>query len=425
MKKTPANFPPASASWTSPSKYTDRRANLLQPADGKKRRVVKLVAGATLLAALAIESLALLAYAGFIPGNWPSGRDAVLPLLAIQGLIFASFLLFVYACRRDGQQAVMLDAVLNGIAEGVLVLDGRGNFLGASPALLAIVTEDELRQMSFGPFEKTWQWRRKAFKVSTICVPEIGSVVIFKDHTRCHETERARDALFAIVSHELRTPLAVVMNYLEMLLMLTRMKKMDDGTYEQHLTRALDGSRRLQRLIVNILDLAKIQAGALELKREHIQLAALLEESTSLAKISIHQKDLEYKLTIAPDVPEAFVGDSDRLQQALMNLLDNEVKFTSRGEIRVSVYLSQKDLLAIEVADTGFGIPEEQLPDIFEAFRRASNYAQREHPGAGLGLSIAKEIIVRMGGDISVSSATGEGSTFTVLLPLEEMALIA
>jgi len=103
----------------------------------------------------------------------------------------------------------------------------------------------------------------------------------------------------------------------------------------------------------------------------------------------------------------------------LVNLIGNAVKFTDRGGVRVNVSTKGDDELSIEVADSGVGIPSEQLPDIFEAFRRGGNYAQREHQGAGLGLSIVKEIIDRMGGEISATSEPGAGSTFRITVPLE------
>ena len=113
------------------------------------------------------------------------------------------------------------------------------------------------------------------------------------------------------------------------------------------------------------------------------------------------------------------IGDPERLQQVLVNLIGNAVKFTDQGGVRVSVSNRGNDGLSIEVTDTGLGIPAEQLPDIFEAFRRGSDYAQRERQGAGLGLSIVKEIVDRMGGQIFAASEPGIGSTFTVILPME------
>jgi signal transduction histidine kinase len=133
----------------------------------------------------------------------------------------------------------------------------------------------------------------------------------------------------------------------------------------------------------------------------------------------LQQKNLSYALAIAPDVPAKIKGDPDRLHQVLVNLIGNGIKFTNQGGISVKVSMEKKEKLSIQIADSGPGIPPEQLPDIFEAFRRGSNYAQRERQGAGLGLSIAREIVTLMGGEISVDSQLGTGSTFTVTVPVE------
>lgn len=253
---------------------------------------------------------------------------------------------------------------------------------------------------------------------TTVEMPEIGSVVIFRDQTRCRETEQARDALLATVSHEFRTPLTATMNYLEMLLVLTKMKKIDGDAFITHLTRALENSHRLQHLVDNIIEQAQLQAGAVKIKSERFNLPELLQKSSQLPGASLKQNNVMYELNIAPNVPLEIKGDAKRLQQSVSLVLDNAIKFTEQGTIKVRVYMESSNKLAIEVADTGIGIPEEQLPDIFEAFRRASNYTDREHQGAGLGLSIARQLITSMGGKITVASILGTGSTFIISLPI-------
>ena len=321
------------------------------------------------------------------------------------------------AIQDARRHAANLETILNSIADGVLVLDSQGSFISANPALLRMIPKDELAEICSKPLEKTISWKRKVFAVTASPVPRVGSVAVFRDETRRHEIERARDALIATVSHEFRTPLAAVMNYLEMLLMLSKMGKIDNEAFTEHLTRALESSNRLHHLIVNIIDLAQIQAGMLELKPQHFNLSALFEKSRQLLDALLNQKRLSYELSIAPDVPAEITGDPERLHQVLVNLIGNAIKFTNQGGVKVRVFLPQEGILSIEVADTGPGIPEEQLPDIFEVFRRGSNYVRRERQGAGLGLSITKEIITCMGGEISVSSALGVGSAFTVSLP--------
>jgi signal transduction histidine kinase len=324
------------------------------------------------------------------------------------------------AIQDARRHAANLEAILNNIADGVLVLDAQGSFISANPALLRIIPEDELREMSSKPLEKIIRWRNKVFAVTASPVPGVGSVAVFRDETRRHETERARDALIATVSHEFRTPLAAVMNYLEMLLMLSKMRKIDNAAFTEHLTRALENSKRLHQLVVNTIDLAQIQAGMLELKPQRFNLSTLFEKIRQFLDVLLNQKHLSYELSIAQGVPAEITGDPERLHQALVNLIGNAIKFTNQGGVKVRVFLPREETLSIEVVDTGPGIPEEQLPDIFEVFRRGSNYVRRERQGAGLGLSITKEIVTLMGGEISVSSALGVGSVFTVSLPYGE-----
>ncbi len=321
------------------------------------------------------------------------------------------------AIRDARRQAANLQAIYQHVADGVLVLDLQGNFLSANPALLRMIPEEDLNEIIARPLGKTVLWKRKVLSVNAAPVPEVGTVAVFRDETRRHETERARDALIATASHELRTPLAATMNYLELMLMMIRLEQINMDDFKEHLTRALENSKRLQGLVNNILDQAQIQAGMLELKTQSFDLRALLVKARQLLDSLIQQKGLAYELTVAPEVPEEIVGDPERLHQVLVNLIGNAIKFTKQGVIKVNVSKSQQEKLSIEVADTGPGIPPEQLPDIFEAFRRGSNYAQRERQGAGLGLSIAKEIVTRMGGEISAVSEPGVGSTFTVILP--------
>ena len=323
------------------------------------------------------------------------------------------------AIRDARREAANLRAIYEYVADGVLVLDRDGGFASANPALLKMIPEAGLREIIVEPLGQIVRWKRRVFSVSASDVPEVGTVAVFREETRRHETERARDALLATASHELRTPLTATMNYLEMLQVLIKLGRVDTAEFAEHLTRAIENCKRLQHLVDDILDQAQIQAGVLELKPQTFDLRALLDKVRSLLDSLIQQKQLACELNIAADVPDEIMGDPERLHQVLVNLVGNAIKFTSRGEIKINVSTPQKDRLCIEVADSGPGIPPEQLPDIFEAFRRGTNYAQREHQGAGLGLSIAREIIIRMGGELTAASQFGNGSTFTITLPVE------
>lgn len=131
------------------------------------------------------------------------------------------------------------------------------------------------------------------------------------------------------------------------------------------------------------------------------------------------QKSLKLITHVDPTLPELILGDNSRLQQILVNLIGNAIKFTEYGEVSVSVKILETEWQMI-VQDTGIGIPAERLPDIFEPFRRSSDYATRQHQGAGLGLSIVKNLVTLMDGRIDVQSTVGQGSVFTVTLPLKK-----
>ncbi|MGC1377829.1 MAG: ATP-binding protein [Anaerolineales bacterium] len=379
---------------------------------------LKYLRAVALLAALSGVLVTLSLLATDLPGK-PA-------LLAATALLVAAGLLSrleISLTKRDARRLkAQHAAVLDNISDGVLTLDEQGNFVSANPALLRMIPEDRLREMNDRPLEETIQWQRAVFSVRAAPVDEAGSVVIFHNETRRYETEQAKDALLATVSHELRTPLGVIMNYLELLVMLTEKDKVDTARFNEYLNRALESCRRLLRLINDILDQAQLQAGTTQINRQAFNLPALLEKTLDLMEARIQKKQLFRHLTIAPNTPAEMIGDPEQLRRVLVNLLDNAIKFTAQGGIRVKVSLPEEGTLCIEVVDSGPGIPPEQLPDIFETFRRASDYVQREHQGAGLGLSIAKQLVTGMGGQISVASTLGVGTTFTICLPLEGVA---
>lgn len=385
----------------------------------KRQRTSNILLLFLAITGMGILSLILITYS--LP-NISSTENVQVLMLFLVAIICWMGMTYTNRTIRDARsQDANLEAVLNHISDGVLIRDLQGNFLSANPALLQMIPEAELRDMNFSAFEKTMPWKRKFFTITTTHIPEVGSIVIFRDQTRCRETEQARDALLATVSHEFRTPLAAVMNYLEMLLMLAKMKKIDSEAFIAHLTRALENSQRLQHLVGNIIEQAQLQAGALGIKTQRFNLPELLEKNGQLFSASLKQKGLSYKLSIAPNVPVEIRNDPERLQQVLAKLIENAIKFTSQGEIKIRVFMQVNEKVAIEIIDTGIGIPDEQLPAIFEVFRRGSNYAQREHQGAGLGLSIAKQVITSMGGEITVCSTLGLGSTFTICLPANKV----
>ncbi len=228
------------------------------------------------------------------------------------------------------------------------------------------------------------------------------------------QTANATKSQFlAMMSHELRTPLQAVLGYTELLLAnsaskLTTEERQDLGYIQQ-------GGQRMLGLINQLLDLSRIEAGRLEIEHKPVDLADILEQVRQDVAPLASQKGLAVRINLPASLPPV-VGDAERLRQILLNLVGNAVKFTDTGSVDIRA-AEQHDLVAISVSDTGIGIPPADLPQIFEAFRQADNNLARRHGGAGLGLAISQRLAGLMDGQITVESAEGKGSVFTLTMP--------
>lgn len=223
-----------------------------------------------------------------------------------------------------------------------------------------------------------------------------------------------KSEFLANMSHELRTPL----NSSLILSKLLLDNREDNLTPEQldYAKTIYDAGNDLLDLINDILDLAKVEAGKLDIRAEAVDLSSLLARLEAAFRPLAEQKLISLSLQIAPDVPEAITTDAQRLEQVLKNLLSNAVKFTEKGSVRVEVTRSREGV-AFSVIDTGIGIAEDEKETIFEAFRQADGATSRKFGGTGLGLSISRELVRLLGGTIIVASEPGKGSTFVLVLP--------
>lgn len=227
------------------------------------------------------------------------------------------------------------------------------------------------------------------------------------------EASRFKDEFLATMSHELRTPLNAMIGLLGIVLMNNRVEDQD----KMFIQRARANSERLLTLINNILDISRMEAGRLEITPSTITLRNVVEKLQQDMGILAEQKRLQLTTEVDDALPEAILIDEDALNKILTNLVANAIKFTEKGS--VSLQLLRKDeSLIIKVRDTGIGIPIHMQDIIFESFRQADASATRMHGGSGLGLAIVQNLCIAMQGSIRVDSTPGEGSTFTVTLPL-------
>lgn len=232
---------------------------------------------------------------------------------------------------------------------------------------------------------------------------------------RAQEASRQKSEFLANMSHEIRTPLNGVLGMLGFL-------EESPLTPEQRewLFTARTSADTLLGVIHDILDLSKIEAGHLSIETQSFDLGALMPLICAGPAAQCAQRDIEFRCEVAPDARRGFDGDVLRIQQVLGNLLSNAMKFTHRGSIVVSVDRVDEQV-RFTVRDTGIGIPPDRLEAIFESFVQADGSTTRHYGGTGLGLTIVRRLCDLMGGHVTVSSALGKGSEFTVLLPLTEV----
>jgi PAS domain S-box-containing protein len=238
------------------------------------------------------------------------------------------------------------------------------------------------------------------------------------------EVERAnklKSEFLASMSHELRTPINALIGYTALLL---------DGVLgdvnsrqRDALLRGRSAAEHLLALINDILDLAKIEAGKMPLRLEDVSLREVTLEVTQQVEPIVRKKQLQFTIDIAPDCPP-INSDRTKVKQILLNLLSNAVKFTNRGGVTVEAHRAV-DGVRIDVIDTGIGIRASDLQAIWEDFRQVDQSRTREFGGTGLGLSITRKLLDRLGGSVDVRSTYGEGSTFSVYLPLRIPAATA
>ena len=405
------------------------------------------------------------------------GRARSLPFAPALFIALVSFPLFYFYLGRmlkalDPSSAVpgRVRSALDTIAESLLVIDRHGNVVLANAAFSELTgrAADALVGVSIGSLawelegeEAPCPWdhtlgsgepirhdmiayvdasgTRRRFIVN--CSPvtgakgQVGGVLIsLDDVTRLEEQERllrqsmdaaeeasrAKSAFLSNMSHEIRTPMTAILGFTDV---LSRGQVASEEERRRHLATISKSGRHLLGLINDLLDLSKVESGAMTVERIATEPAAVVHEVIKVLRVKAEEKEIGLELEIAEALPESFESDPARLRQIITNLVGNAIKFTESGEVRVIVGRdAAAGALLIEIRDTGIGMSAVQLAGIFDAFAQADASITRRFGGTGLGLSISRELARALGGDVTVTSEPGEGSTFTVTLPLGDAA---
>jgi len=420
----------------------------LDQVDEVVRRAQHAVAGAALFALLVGSLLALLA-----------GRSIAQPLVTIGAAARAiaagapprfprsgipDIDALVQALRQMHQQLgdrfdelrreqAETSALVESMVEGVIAADERGRTVTANAAarrLLGYEVTDALPDLpelfrvkaarevvdavlrGQAVEDRELEIDGRAILMNARPLPSGGAVLVIHDLTELRRLEAVRRDFVANVSHELKTPLTSISGYAETLLTDTP----DPETTRRFLTTILDNARRMQRLVDDLLDLARIEAGRWQPEAEPVDVQETAQEMWAEFAERAAVRGVQFAVDIAPSAGTVVV-DADALRQVLTNLLDNSLRYTPRGGRIVCRSRLEDSGVAISVADNGSGISYEHLPRIFERFYRADQSRSREEGGTGLGLAIVKHLVEAHGGRVYAESERGVGTTVSCWFP--------
>jgi len=334
-------------------------------------------------------------------------------------------------------KTALLEAIIKEMETGVLVVDRSGKVIFSNPAferavrkgpvspgmeMDSILDDKDLLQameetLATGESRRvTVQWENgqsMAVRFIPVREPVNGLIGFFRDVTEEKRVEAIKRDFVANVSHELRTPLATIKGYAETLLT----GAMEDKKVLKDFLQIIDRhASRMTNLIEDLLTLSMLESQQIPLRLEYTDIREILKNVVHGFEKRARDKGLHMSCNLDSDLPGLHI-DRVRMEQVFVNLIDNAIKYTNEG--RISIQAFQEDSsIKIKIQDTGIGIPEKDIPRIFERFYRVDKGRSRELGGTGLGLAIVKHIIQGHNGKIEVNSKVGQGSTFTITLPL-------
>lgn len=412
--------------------------------------------------------------------TWISPSFLYLLLVSILSLVAFTYYLGKVLKQLDPSKAVPqhVEDALNTLTEGLILTDAKGTVRLANDAFSTWIGRDSRKLIGSNPAKLPWSWNEedsdqninklmpwqqaienqrpvagtlmqlpdqngKQMTLIANASPIIGAkgdyvgvLTSFEDVTDLenHKIELsiaketavnanlAKSEFLARMSHEIRTPMNAILGYAEVL----RENLEEDPTVRQkHLTTIHSSGEHLLSLINDILDLSKIEAGQMELERAPVSIYQLIEDVVLTLKIKAGEKGIYLRSEFASDMPIRFQGDPVRLRQTIINLIGNAIKFTESGGVTVYTELvpaGKTTLLSIQVRDTGIGMTPEAAAKIFQPFSQADTSITRRFGGTGLGLAICKELAEKMGGDISVESTPGVGSSFNLTIDIGDIS---
>lgn len=344
-----------------------------------------------------------------------------------------------YNINALNQEKEQLASILNSMADGVITLNRDGTILVTNPPAERFLQAwyyqqgmyqdvgEELPPEVRDLFQRSVSFEKEQFieislqgRTWVILMSPLynqtyirGAVAVLRDMTEERRLDKLREDFIANVSHELRTPIAMLQGYSEAI--------MDDIASSEEerkeLTKVIyDESLRMGRLVNELLDLARMQSGNITLNKETVDFDSLVERVIRKFQGVAKENQITLTATKEEDIGEIYL-DSDRIEQVFTNLIDNAIRHTDEnGKVEVHV-TGQETSVKVDITDTGTGIPEEDLPFVFERFYKADKARTRGKSGTGLGLAIVKNIVAAHNGNISVHSKLGEGTTFTFIIP--------